>query len=392
MTSPQKTDKTANFEILENFERFHQKNEMFRRSQWDSRIRNEKTERFYSSHGAVNEWRRAEGFRQQDYALRNAAWHISDVFTDIHGDKGRREGFTDIFTLNTEVAPEKANLGTPTQAAAEIKKVAKFFGAGDAGITAFDERWQYTGRFSDIEGIEKPPEITPDASTPLSTCVGLDTVIVITIPMNYSLMQTVPSALGSASTGQGYAHDAHTLIALTQYIRGLGYEAFGSLNDTAMSIPYAIKAGLGEYGRNGLLISKHHGPRVRIGRVYTNMPLAHDKPINFGVRAFCEICKKCATSCPSKSIPMGEPTDKPLSISNLTGVRKWTVDVEGCFAFWAAQNTDCAVCIRTCPYNKDYSHWWHRAARWLAGTWMRKLVYWGDELLGYGKRLKAKNW
>jgi epoxyqueuosine reductase len=160
MNSPQMTDSRANFEILENFERFHQKNEIFRRSQWDERIRSEKSERFYSSHGAVNEWRKAEGFRQQDYALRNAAWHISDVFTDIYADQGRREGFTDIFTLNTEIATEKADLGTPAQAAAEIKKVAKFFGAGDAGITSFDERWQYTGRFSDIERIEKPAEIT----------------------------------------------------------------------------------------------------------------------------------------------------------------------------------------------------------------------------------------
>ncbi len=384
MPSPKNTDQLANFKILENFERFHQKNEMFRRSRWDARIRNEKTERFYTSHGAVNEWRKAEGFRQQDYALRNAAWHVIDVFTNIPTDKERREGFTDLFTLNTEIAPEKAALGTPSQAAVEVKKVAKFFGAGDAGITAYDERWQYTGRFSDIDGIEKPPEIERE--------MGLDTVIVITIPMNYKLMQTVPSALGSASTGSGYSNDATALIALTQYIRGLGYKAFGSLNDTGMSIPYAIKAGLGEFGRNGLLITKDHGPRVRIGRIYTNMPLAHDAPINFGVREFCQICKKCATNCPSKSIPMGEPSNKPLSISNLTGVRKWTVDVESCFDFWAKQNTDCAICIRTCPYNKDFSHWWHRAARWLAGTWTRKLVYWGDELLRYGKRLKPKLW
>ena len=384
MNTFKETDQDANFDILENFERFHQKNEMFRRSQWDKRIRNEKTERFYTSHGSVNEWRKADGFTQRDYALRNAAWHISDVFTDIHGDQGRREGFTDIFTLNTEVAPEKADLGTDAQAAVEIKRVAKFFGAGDAGITAFDERWQYTERFSDIEGIEKPPEITPE--------MGLLSVVVITIPMDYGLVKTVPSALGSAATGTGYSNDARALIALTQFIRGLGYEAYGSLNDTAMSIPYAVKAGLGEFGRNGLLISKNHGPRVRIGKVYTNMPLAHDKPINFGVREFCEICKRCAKTCPSKSIPMGEPSDKPLSISNLKGVRKWTVDVESCFAFWETQNSDCAVCIRTCPYNKDYSHWWHRAALWLAGTPLRGLVHVMDEWLGYGKRLKPKAW
>ena len=317
--------KSKDFEILDNFEAFHQKNEMFRRSQWDSRIRNEKTQRFYTSHGKVNEWRKAEGFTQKDYALRNAAWHISDVLANVRGDKNRREGFTDLFTLQEEVARETTDLGTPAQAAKVIKRVAKLFGASMVGITNFDQRWQYKSRFSDIEGKDQPAEI--------STETGLDHVIVLAIPMDYELMKTVPSALGSAATGMGYSNDTTLLIALSQYIRGLGYEAFGSLNDTALSIPYAIKAGLGQFGRNGLLITKDFGPRVRLGRIYTNMPLAHDKAINFGVQKFCEICKRCAKTCPSKSIPMGEPSSTPLSISNLKGVRKWTVDVEKCFAF-----------------------------------------------------------
>lgn len=51
------------------------------------------------------------------------------------------------------------------------------------------------------------------------------------------------------------------------------------MNDTALAIPYAIKAGLGEYGRHGLLITPEYGPRVRIGKIFTDMPLAHDVPV-----------------------------------------------------------------------------------------------------------------
>ncbi len=380
---PENSDQEAGFVILENFEPFHQKNEMFRRSQWDESVRSEKTERFFASHGAVNQWRKRDGFTQKDYALRNASWHISDVLSGVRGE-GRREGFTDTFTLQEDVAPEKVAFSSLEESAKEVKGVAKLFGAGMVGITAFDERWQYKTRFSDIDGKEKPPEITPE--------MGLDHVIVLAVPMDYELMKTVTSALGSSAAGLGYSDDATLLIALTQYIRGLGYDAIGSLNDTGLSIPYAVKAGLGEFGRNGLLISKDFGPRVRLGRIYTNLPLAHDAPINFGVQKFCEICKHCAKFCPSKSVPMGEPTSTPFSISNHVGVRKWTVNVESCFAFWATQNTDCAVCIRTCPYNKDYRHWWHRAVRWLAGTWLRRLVLALDEFFGYGKRVKAMKW
>jgi len=39
------------------------------------------------------------------------------------------------------------------------------------------------------------------------------------------------------------------------FIRNLGYEAIQCGNDTALSIPLAIDAGLGELGRNGLLIT-----------------------------------------------------------------------------------------------------------------------------------------
>ena len=39
-------------------------------------------------------------------------------------------------------------------------------------------------------------------------------------------------------------------------------------------------------------------------------------------------------------------------------MRKWSVDAEKCFGFWVGQNSDCSICIRVCPYNKDFSKWW----------------------------------
>ena len=112
----------------------------------------------------------------------------------------------------------------------------------------------------------------------------LNNVIVVAQPMDYELVRTVPSALSGSATGLGYSHDALVVLSLTQYIRNLGYEAIASMNDTSLAIPYAIKAGLGEYGRHGLLITPKYGPRIRLGKIYTNLPLAHDQPINFGVK------------------------------------------------------------------------------------------------------------
>ena len=105
---------------------------------------------------------------------------------------------------------------------------------------------------------------------------GLDHAIVIGQAMAPDLIQTAPSALAGAATGLGYSTDAAVLLGVAQYLRNLGYRAVPSMNDTALAIPLAIKAGLGEYGRHGMVITPEFGARVRFGKIFTDMPLAHD--------------------------------------------------------------------------------------------------------------------
>ncbi|MDH3732367.1 MAG: reductive dehalogenase [Gemmatimonadota bacterium] len=376
-------DPETGFEVNEDFERFSQKNDVFRRSFWDPRVRTEKAQRFYRTYREpLTVWRNADGFTQRDYALRNASWHVSDLFTEYREEDDRREGFTDAFTLQRDIASERVEFPTPDAAASEIKRVARGFGADLVGVTGFDPRWMYTEKFSDISGTVRPNDV-PD---------GLDHVIVTAQAMDYDLVRTVPSALSGAATGLGYSHDALVVLSLAQYIRNLGYNAVASMNDSALAIPLAIQAGLGEYSRLGLLITKEFGPRVRLGKVFTDLPLSHDHPVRFGVREFCDQCRRCSSACPVGAIPDGEPSAARHNESNLKGVRKWSVDGEKCFGYWAAQNSDCAICMRVCPYNKDYTKWWARWGRGLAGSGLRGLMGRLDDLLGFGKRTKPRDW
>ena len=210
--------------------------------------------------------------------------------------------------------------------------------------------------------------------------------------MDYDLISTVPSALSGAATGLGYSHDATVVLSVAQYLRNLGYNAVASMNDSSLNIPMAIQAGLGEYGRHGLLITKEFGPRVRLGKIYTDLPMALDKPLHFGVKEFCGICRGCTKGCPVKAISDGAPTTQTYNQSNIKGIKKWTVNGEKCFGYWAAQNSDCSVCIRVCPYNKDYSKWLYQLGRWLAGTRLRRFMLTLDIKLGYGKRKQPKLW
>ena len=381
--SPLESDRAAGFEVTAEFEAFAQRNDIYRRSFWDPLIRSAKTERFYRTYREpLTQWRKADGFTQRDYAMRNAAWHVSDLFTEAKRDQDRREGFSDPYTQQLPPASERVKFDSPEEAAREIKRVAQAFGAGDTGVTARDERWMYSAKMSDLSGVERPVDI--DAS--------LQHVIVIVMPMDLPLLSTVPSALSGAATGWGYSHDSMTLLALTQYIRNLGYQAVASANDSALAVPLAVKAGLGEYGRLGLLITPKFGPRVRLGKIFTDLPLAHDAPRGFGVKAFCDICQACVQGCPVKAIPAGPPGPPPPGPSYIKGVVKWTVDAEKCFGYWTAQNSDCAICIQVCPYNRDFRSRSARLWRWLAGTRLRHLALWLDKRMGHGKRLVPSQW
>jgi len=159
-----------------------------------------------------------------------------------------------------------------------------------------------------------------------------------------------------------------TVSSLAEFIRGLGYNAIPCVDMTALSIPLAIDAGLGELGRSGLLITPEFGPRLQIAKVITDLPLLSDQPIEFGAARFCDICQQCAEHCPGSAISTGNPTDQPLDISNNPGVTRWPVDAVRCMAVGQSLGaTLCNACIQVCAFNQPKG-WLYDAARALVGA------------------------
>lgn len=369
------------FEIDAQFDQFNQRNDIFNRANWDDKV---KPKHFFQSYDIANfAPKKAKGFDHWDYALRNASWHLTDVIGERSFDQtGRVEGFTDYYSIQTAGPKDRAPVLAKAEQTARIKQAAKTLGAGTVGICTLDERWVYSHHYNR----------KMDEAEPLDLPATLRYAIMLVVPMDYELSKTIPSAIGGTTTGLGYATCLNAANALAQFITNLGYEAVASMNDTALNIPMAIQAGLGEYGRNGLLITPDYGPNVRIAKVFTDLELEVDQPVEFGVKQFCQICQKCADSCPVRAIPKEEPSLEPPNFSSLKGIKKWTVNAEKCFKFWVGMNTDCAICIRVCPYNKDYSKWWHRLGIKLANSSLRRFLLWLDGVLAYGKRQAPDTW
>lgn len=383
---PESFCNTDHVTVLPTLERFAQPNDMFCRGFWDEKIaRNKMTRLFFRSFVKPEErMRDLDGFHQRDYAVRNGPWVVTEMLAEMHKAKDRRDGFWDDFSPHLPPTLEPIEVKDPHMMSADVKKVAKLYGADLVGITDYDERWTYASKFSARGGepASKPVEIPP----------GLTNCIVFARQMDYETIRTSPSATASTAPAIGYAHDAAILLALAQFIRSLGYRAVACQNDTTLAIPYAIKAGLGEYGRNGLCITKEFGPRIRLGRILTDLPLAHDAPISFGVAETCEKCRRCANNCPPQAISHGAPSEYQFNRSNIKGVRKWSTDGEKCFRFWVSQGSDCANCVRTCPYNKDHTKLRYRFIRYLLSTRLRRIGLLIDDRLRLHDQLAPALW
>ena len=377
------SDTGAGFVIEDDFEGFSQINDVFCRSQYDPTVKSSETQRFYEMYRRpLTGWRGAGGYGQHDYALRNASWHVADIFAEMHESEDRRDGFLDTLSMLREGAGEETSFTSPKEASRVIKKAARTVGADLVGIAEYDSRWTYTERFS-MSTLDGKPNPIPD---------DIGYVIVIGQAMDTELVDTAPSALSGSATGMGYSLDALVLLTISQFIRNLGYQAIPSMNDTSLAIPYAVKAGLGEYGKHGLVITPEFGSSVRFGKIFTNLPLITDSPVRFGVEEMCNICDACSKACPSRAIPNGEPSLVIFNRSNISGVKKWTIDGEKCFSYWAKINTDCAVCIRVCPFTRDYTNYLNRFWLRLAHSPFRRLALYLDTKQRRGKRVASKKW
>ncbi|SMX44667.1 reductive dehalogenase [Actibacterium lipolyticum] len=138
---------------------------------------------------------------------------------------------------------------------------------------------------------------------------------------------------------------------IAKQIRNLGYsaKAHSVMDGEVLQPPLLLLSGLGEVSRIGeVILNPYLGPRLKSGVVTTDMPMAHDKPIDFGLQRFCESCNKCARECPSGAITAG-----PKLMFN--GYEIWKSDSQKCatYRITTEGGAMCGRCMKTCPWNLE---------------------------------------
>jgi len=277
--------------------------------------------------------------------------------------------------LNPQVADKCVPL-TPAEATRRVKGYAKQLGAVLCGIAPVDRRWVYSRR--GVGGV---------AQDAWGDTIKMDhpNAIVFAVEMDLELVNPGPHSPCVLETMQNYAKAAFIAAQLADFIAKLGYTAKANQMEhyDGLMVPLAVNAGLGELSRMGYLVTKEYGPRVRLNAVFTELELELDDPVDLGLVDFCDVCKKCAHCCPSQSIPLGERTEH-------NGILRWKLDADTCLKYWQSVGTDCAVCMRVCPWSHART-WPHRLVTQLVSrNWLARRVFtWMDDVF-YGKKPRAK--
>ncbi|MBU0992846.1 MAG: 4Fe-4S binding protein [Proteobacteria bacterium] len=173
--------------------------------------------------------------------------------------------------------------------------------------------------------------------------------IVLAWEMDYNAIEAIPGFEVGIDGIKTYAELGDATNALTEFIRKQGHGAIAChpLGDVIILAAMGVRAGLGTFGRNGLLISKEFGPRQRVSMIATTAsPLPPpDKAIDHfqDINDYCSKCGKCIRSCPSGAI-----RETPLRIDAYDMMS--CVDAKKCIQYFYEFNS-CGVCIKTCPFH-----------------------------------------
>ncbi len=234
-----------------------------------------------------------------------------------------------------EAAPDQIS-DTPESNAANIKAALYFLGVDAVGLSACPD-WAYYSHDAAGEPI-----------TPYH-----DNAISMIVDQGHETMEGASGDdwIACAQSMRAYLRFSLLGGVLAQHLRNLGYTArvHSVMDEEVLHPPLLLLSGLGEVSRIGeVILNPFLGPRLKSGVVTTNMPMVHDKPIDFGLQKFCDACNKCARECPSGAITAG-----PKLMFN--GYEIWKSDSQKCTTYRVSQKNGamCGRCMKTCPWNLE---------------------------------------
>ena len=200
--------------------------------------------------------------------------------------------------------------------------------------------------------------------------------------------------IGDPVSFQAYQQVGLVAETMANYIRRLGWDASAQYGPSfvnrysVLMPPLLLWAGMGEVSRAGIILNPYLGLGFKAGAILTDMPVVPDRPIDFGLQRFCQTCRICAESCPSRAISTG---DKVM----YNGYETWKLDTRRCasFNFTNKKGTMCNRCVKSCPWTQPTT-WAHNLVRGMVmrSRLAQQLAIRSAHLLGSGQDHPDDKW
>ncbi len=206
-----------------------------------------------------------------------------------------------------------------------IKQKARELGFCEVGITAFDHRYTYQSK--------------------KNLLTYYPSVICLVYEQDFEPTQTIPSVDAEIVHSSTYRTEGAAALELGNFIRSHGYHAqvTGSGDAPGPYIPMFVEAGVGQLGACGYLLTPHVGNRCRLVSVTTDAAVTYDKPVDYGIHAFCQVCQVCVNRCPGRALMRDKIWWRGLEKNKLYFKRCRPV---------MARYLGCGVCMKVCPIQK----------------------------------------
>jgi epoxyqueuosine reductase len=111
---------------------------------------------------------------------------------------------------------------------------------------------------------------------------------------------------------------------------------------------WAVQAGLGWIGKNGLLLNKELGSFFFIGELFVDLELEYHQPFE---KEYCGSCNKCLDTCPTQALIKPHILDSRRCISYLTIELKDDISDE-LKPLLTNRVFGCDICQDVCPWNR----------------------------------------
>jgi len=271
--------------------------------------------------------------------------------------------------------------GTEDEASEMVETAAIHLGAAQVGYTAVNPLWWH--RSARIDPAAGEVTVSHEGNILIPERCKYVVVLANTVPQAAALRATSP--IGGAADRVGFEGATMLRERVKNFIKGLGYSAI-NLPMPDNPIPFAAMAGLGEMGRMNRLISPLYGGAFRLNGIITDLPLALDKPIDFGLQEFCKHCKLCAKACPANVISKeDEPSWEPKDEHGVPGKKVWFEHGERCHTYNVQTPHFCGACMASCCWTKENTTF-HNVMRAIAATmpFASGVMAYLEKAFGYG--------